>query len=97
MWIEIKETKEWIPFDTEHTAKVFFDGKKGWAIKQKDGKLYHVPDDIYEGKMLRELDSDAYWKKRQIEDMGSNLTADNIKDIKELLTKLKKKKEEKED
>ena len=59
MWLQIKETQEWIPFDSEHTAKVFKDGQKGWAIKQKDGTVYHVTNEQYENKMLRELDSDA--------------------------------------
>ena len=97
MWIQIKDTKEWIPFSQEHTDKVYFDGKKGWAIKQKDGKVYHVSEDVYEKSLLRELDSDSFWKKKQIEEMGRTLTADDIKDIKELLSKMAKKKKQESD
>lgn len=94
MWLEIKETKEWIPFDTDHTDKVFLDGEKGWAIKQKDGKVYHVSKEQYEKKLLRELDSEAYWKLRQIEDAAAGLTEDDIKRVKKLLKKKKKDEEE---
>lgn len=96
MWIEIKETKEWIPFDVEHTAKVFFDGDKGWAIKQKDGSIYHVTKEQYEQKMLRELDSDAFWKMRQIEDAAKGLSQEEVTQVKKILKGLGKKKEEDE-
>lgn len=94
MWLEIKETKEWIPFDAEHTSKVYFDGQKGWAIKQKDGSVYHVSKEQYEDKMLRELDSDAYWKKRQIEDATRGLDADELKAVRKMLEKKSPKKDE---
>lgn len=94
MWVNIKETQEWIPFDAEHTAKVFLDGEKGWAIKQKDGQVYHVSKEQYEQKMLRELDNDAYWKKKQIEDATRGLDADELKEIRKMLGKGKKKEED---
>ena len=96
MWINIKETQEWIPFDPEHTAKVFLDGKKGWAVKQKDGSVYHVTQEQYEQKMLRELDNDAYWRARQIKDAARDLDEDELKAVRKLLEK-KKKKDEEED
>ena len=94
MWLQIKETQEWIPFDSEHTSKVYLDGQKGWAIKQKDGSVYHVTKEQYENKMLRELDTDAYWKKRQIEDATRGLDADELKAIRKMLEKKHKKEEE---
>ena len=94
MWLQIKETQEWIPFDSEHTQKVYFDGQKGWAVKQKDGSVYHVSKEQYENKMLRELDSDAYWKKRQIEDATRGLDADELKAVRKMLEKKHKKEEE---
>ena len=94
MWIQIDKTKEWIPFDSEHTDKVFLDGDKGWAIKQKDGTVYHVSKEQYEQKMLRELDSDAYWKMRQIKEAAEGLTKDDIAQVKKILKGLKKKNEE---
>jgi len=94
MWIYIEQTKEYIPFDAEHTAKVYLDGNKGWAIKQKDGTVYHVTKEQYEEKMLRELDSDAYWKKRQIEDATRGLDADELKQVRKLLEKKHKKEED---
>lgn len=94
MWLQIKETQEWIPFDAEHTSKVYFDGQKGWAIKQKDGSVYHVSKEQYENKMLRELDSDAYWKKRQIEDATRGLDADELKAVRKMLEKKHKKEED---
>ena len=97
MWLHIKETQEWVPFDTDHTDKVFLDGEKGWAVKQKDGKVYHVTKEQYEKKLLRELDSEAYWKLRQIEDAAQGLTEDDIKQVKKLLKKKHKKDEEDDD
>lgn len=94
MWLEIRETKEWIPFDAEHTAKVFLDGEKGWAVKQKDGQVYHVSKEQYEQKMLRELDSETFWKKKQIEDATRSLNADELKAIRKMLEKGKKKEED---
>lgn len=94
MWIEIKETKEWVPFDSEHTSKVYFDGDKGWAIKQKDGQVYHVSKEQYENKMLRELDSEAFWKKKQIEDATRGLDADELKQVRKMLEKKHKKEED---
>lgn len=98
MWLQIKETQEWIPFDSEHTSKVFLDGKKGWAIKQKDGSVYHVTKEQYEQKMLRELDSDAWWKARQIQDATRDLDADELAAVRKMLEKKgKKKKDDEED
>lgn len=94
MWLQIKETQEWIPFDAEHTQKVFKDGQKGWAVKQKDGTVYHVTDEQYEHKMLRELDSDSWWKKRQIEDATRELDPDELKAVRKMLEKKHKKEEE---
>ena len=94
MWLQIKETQEWIPFDTEHTEKVFLDGEKGWAIKQKDGKVYHVSKEQYEQKMLRELDSDAFWKMRQIKEATEGLSQDDINQVKKILKGLKKEKKD---
>ena len=94
MWLFREKTQEWIPFDAEHTSKVYFDGQKGWAVKQKDGSVYHVSKEQYENKMLRELDSDAYWKKRQIEDATRGLDADELKAIRKMLEKKHKKGEE---
>lgn len=94
MWLFIEKIREWIPFDAEHTSKVYFDGQKGWAIKQKDGSVYHVSKEQYENKMLRELDSDAYWKKRQIEDATRGLDADELKAVRKMLEKKHKKEEE---
>ena len=94
MWLFIEQTKEYIPFDAEHTSKVYFDGQKGWAIKQKDGSVYHVSKEQYEDKMLRELDSDAYWKKRQIEDATRGLDADELKAVRKMLEKKSPKKDE---
>ena len=94
MWLQIQKTGEWIPFDSEHTLKVFKDGDKGWAIKQKDGQVYHVTQEQYENKMLRELDSDAYWKKKQIEDATRGLDSEELKQIRKMLEKKKPKKEE---
>lgn len=97
MWLEIKQSKEWVPFDTEHTDKVFYDGEKGWAVKQKDGKVYHVTQEQYEKKLLRELDSEAYWKIRQVEDAAQGLTEDDIKRIKKMLKGIEKKREKKDE
>lgn len=97
MWIEVKNKKEWIPFDTEHTDKVFWDGEKGWALKQKDGTVYHVDKEQYEKKMLRELDSDAFWKLRQIEEAAQGLSKEETAQVKKFLKQIKKKKDEEED
>lgn len=94
MWLQIKETQEWIPFDSEHTSKVYLDGQNGWAIKQKDGTVYHVTKEQYENKMLRELDSDTYWKKQQIADATRGLDADELKAVRKMLGKGNKKEEE---
>lgn len=96
MWINIKDTQEWIPFDQEHTEKLFLDGEKGWAIKQKDGKVYHISKEQYEKKVLREIDPDAYWKIRNIEDVTKGLTEEEITQVKKILKSLRKKKEEDE-
>ena len=97
MWIEVKSKKEWIPFNSEHTDKVFWDGEKGWAIKQKDGTVYHVDQEQYEKKMLRELDSDAYWKMRNIEDAARGLTDEETAQVKKILKEIKKSKKKEED
>lgn len=96
MWLLIKDTQEWIPFDENHTEKVFLDGEKGWAVKQKDGKVYHFSKEQYEKKILRELDSEAYWKIRQIEDATQGLTQDEVQLVKKMLKKSQKKNEEDE-
>lgn len=97
MWLQIKETQEWIPFDTEHTEKVFLDGNKGWAIKQKGGKVYHVSQEQYDEKMLRELDSDMFWKKRQIEDATRDLSKEELTAVRKLLKKIEKDSKKDED
>ena len=97
MWIQDKEKKEWIPFDTEHTSKVFWDGEKGWAIKQKDSSVYHVTNEQYERQMLRELDSEAYWKLRQIEDAAKGLSDIETAQVKSLLKAIEKGKKKKEE
>lgn len=97
MWLEIKETKEWIPFDTEHTVKVYLDGQKGWAIKQKDGSVYHVSQEQYDEKMLMELDSDMFWKKRQIEDATRDLSKEELTAVRKLLKKIEKDSKKDED
>lgn len=96
MWVYVKETKEYIPFNEEKTDKVFYDGEKGWAIKQKDGKVYHVPQETYD-KMLRELDSDAYWKMKQIEEAAQGLSEEETTQVKKLLKALRKKKNKDEE
>lgn len=94
MWLFIEKTKEHIPFDAEHTVKVYLDGQKGWAVKQKDGSVYHVSQEQYEEKMLRELDSDMYWKKRQIEDATRDLSKEELAAVRKLLKKKDSKKDE---
>ena len=96
MWVHDKQKKEYVPFDSEHTDKVFWDGEKGWALKQKDGTVYHVTQEQFDKQLLLELDSDAYWKLRQIEDATKGLTEDETAQVKKILKGLKKKKEEDE-
>ena len=95
MWLFVEQTKEYIPFDENHTEKVFLDGEKGWAVKQKDGKVYHFSKEQYEKKLLRELDSEAYWKIRNIEDAAKGLTQEEVKLVKKMLKQ--KHKEEEDD
>ena len=97
MWLQDKKKKEYVPFDAEHTDKVFWDGEKGWAIKQKDGSVYHVDQEQYEKKMLRELDPDAYWKLRQIEDAAKGLSDEETAQVKKILKEIKKGKKKEED
>ena len=97
MWIENKKKKEWIPFDTEHTDKVFWDGEKGWAIKQKDGTVCHIDQEQYEKKVLRELDSDAYWKMKQIEDASQDLSKEEKAKLRKFLKELSKSDKKEED
>lgn len=98
MWIKDEKKKEYIPFDSEHTDKVFWDGEKGWAVKQKDGSVHHVDNDTFEKKMLRELDPDTYWKMRNIEDAAKGLTEEETVQVKKILKEIKKsKKKEKEE
>jgi len=97
MWIKDNEKQEYVPFDAEHTAKVFLDGQKGWAVKQKDGSVIHVTKEQYEKQMLRELDPDAYWKMRQIEDAAKGLSEAETAQVKKILKGLKKDKKKEED
>lgn len=97
MWIKDNEKQEYVPFDTEHTAKVFLDGQKGWAVKQKDGSVIHVTKEQFEKQMLRELDPDAYWKMRQIEDAAKGLSEAETAQVKKLLKQIEKSSKKEED
>ncbi len=97
MWIKDTQKQEYVPFDTEHTSKVFLDGEKGWAVKQKDGSVIHVTKEQYEKQLLRELDPDAYWKIRNIEDVAKGLTDEETAKVKKLLKQIEKSKKKEED
>ena len=97
MWVFDKTKKEYVPFDAEHTEKVFWDGEKGWAVKQKNGIVIHVTEEVFNKQLLRELDSDAYWKMRQIEDAARGLSEAETAQVKKILKSLKKEKKEEDD
>ena len=97
MWIKDNEKQEYVPFDAEHTAKVFLDGQKGWAVKQKDGSVIHVTKEQFDKQMLRELDPDAYWKMRQIEDAAKGLSEAETAKLKKLLKQIEKSNKKEED
>ena len=97
MWIKDNEKQEYVPFDTEHTSKVFLDGQKGWAVKQKDGSVLHVTKEQFEKQMLRELDPDVFWKMRQIEDATKGLSEEETAKLKKLLRQIEKSKKKEED
>lgn len=45
MWLNLKNTKEFIPVNENMTQKVFLDGQNGWCVIQKDGRRYHITDE----------------------------------------------------
>ena len=55
--------------------------------------LLSLQDD-YVDAMLRELDSEAFWKKKQIEDATRGLDGDELKAVRKMLGKDKKKEED---
>lgn len=84
MWIELKETREFVPVNEQQTEKVFFDGNKGWAIKQKDGKTYHITEE-QRLELDKEINPQEYWKRKE---ESNNLSDTETKRIRKLLEKL---------
>lgn len=93
MWLNLKKTKEFIPVNEQMTQKVFLDGNNGWCILQKDGKKYHISQEERDA-LDQEIDRDAYWARRQVEDAAKQLNEEELKKIREILKKGKKEKDE---
>ena len=93
MWLKLKKTQEFIPVNEQMTQKVYLDGSNGWCILQKDGKKYHISQEERD-TLDQEIDRDAYWARRQVEDAAKQLNEEELKKIREILKKGKKEKDE---
>ena len=93
MWFKFENTKEFIPVNEMMTEKVFLDGEKGWCVLQKNGKRYHLTEKQRE-ELDREIDSENYWKRKQLEDAAKGLSEEEIKSVKKLLKKNKREEED---
>ena len=89
MWLKLEKTQEFIPVNEQMTQKVYLDGQNGWCILQKDGKKYHITDKERDA-LDAEIDREAYWKRKQVEDAAKGLSEDELKKIRDMLKKKKK-------
>lgn len=93
MWIKLEKTKEFIPVNEQMTEKVFLDGQKGWCVKQKDGSKYYLTDKEREA-LDQEIDREAYWRKKEIENAAKQLSEDELRSVRKMLDKKKKEEDE---
>lgn len=96
MWLKLEKTKEFIPVNEQMTEKVFLDGAKGWCIKQKDGSKYHITEKE-RAALDAEIDRDAYWKRKEIENTTKDLDGNELKKVRKLIEAQEKKMKDKEE